>query len=92
ETSAEALAEKAQAVMDEQSARLVQLGMTWGDVTAVTIYCAYPLHAFLERRVLDRVGPAATHGVHWFLSHPPIRELAYEMDVRGVRRELRLGR
>jgi hypothetical protein len=38
------------------------------------------------------MGPAAVHGVHWYLSRPPIEGLEYEMDMRGVRREVRLGR
>jgi hypothetical protein len=36
------------------------------------------------------MGPAAIHGVHWHLAHPPIGSLAFEMDLRGVRRETRL--
>jgi hypothetical protein len=37
------------------------------------------------------MGPAAIHGIHWHLSHPPIAGLIYEMDLRGVRREMRLS-
>ena len=33
-------------------------------------------------------GPAAIHGVHWYPSRPPIQGLDYEMDMRGVAREL----
>jgi hypothetical protein len=33
-------------------------------------------------------GPAAIHGVRWYPSHPPIVGLEYEMDLRGVAREL----
>jgi hypothetical protein len=45
-----------------------------------------------KARVLDEIlrsaGPAAIHGVHWYPSRPPIQGLDYEMDMRGVAREL----
>lgn len=90
--SPEALAEKADTVMAEQQRRLRGLGASWADVTCVDIYTAHPIHSFLASRVLTVVGPAAIHGVHWHLSRPPIADLDYEMDMRGVRQEIRLGR
>lgn len=92
ETSPEALAEKADTVMAEQQRRLRALGATWADVTCVDVYTAHPIHSFLAGRMLAAMGPAAIHGVHWHLSRPPITDLDYEMDLRGVRQELRLGR
>lgn len=92
ETSPEAMAEKAAHVMATQQARLVALGGAWPDVTCVDIYTAYPIHSFLARGILERLGPAAARGVHWYLSRPPIQGLEYEMDMRGLRREVYLGR
>lgn len=92
DTAPEALAEKADTVMAEQQRRLRGLGVTWADVTCVDVYTAHPIHPFLASRVLTVMGPAAVHGVHWHLSRPPIAELDYEMDMRGVRQEIRLGR
>jgi hypothetical protein len=91
ETSPDAMREKAVYVMDVMQARLAGLGGTWADVTAVGVYTAHPLEGFLATEILAVMGPAAVHGVHWYLSHPPIAGLAFEMDLRGVRRELRLG-
>jgi hypothetical protein len=91
ETSPDAMREKASYVMSVMQARLTGLGGTWSDVTAVGIYTPHPLESFLATEVLAAMGPAAVHGVHWYLSHPPIAGLAYEMDLRGVRRELRLS-
>jgi hypothetical protein len=32
--------------------------------------------------------PAASRlGVHWFYSRPPVREIEFEMDMRGVDQE-----
>jgi hypothetical protein len=92
ETSADALAEKAAFVLATQQGRLAALGATWAQVTAVDVYTPHSIHALLAAPLLSAMGPAAAHGVHWFLSHPPIEGLEYEMDMRGVRRELRVGR
>jgi hypothetical protein len=86
------MAEKAAHVMATQTARLSALGGTWAQVTAVDVYTAFPIHGFLASAVLERVGPAAIHGVTWHLSRPPIQGLDYEMDMRGVRQEIRIGR
>jgi hypothetical protein len=60
-------------------------------VTTVDIYTAHPIEGFLATEVLAAMGPAAIHGVHSYLAHPPIAGLAYEMDLRGVRHEIRLS-
>lgn len=90
ETSADALREKATYVMDVMRARLAGLEGGWADVTALDVYTPHPIQPFLADLILDGAGPAAAHGVHWYLSHPPIAGLEFEMDLRGVRRELRL--
>jgi hypothetical protein len=92
ETAPDALAEKAAYVLDTQAGRLAGLGATWPDVTAVDIYTPHPIHALLGPAILPRMGAAAVHGTHWFLSRPPIEGLEFEMDMRGVRREIRIGR
>jgi hypothetical protein len=90
ETSPEAMREKAGYVMGVMQARLTGLGAAWTDVTAVDVYTVHPLEGFLATEILAAMGPAAVHGVHWYLSHPPVAGLAFEMDLRGVRREVRL--
>jgi len=88
ETSAEAMREKAVHVMRIMQARLQGLGATWPDVTAIDIYTAQPIEPFLADAVLAPAGAAAIHGVRWFPSRPPVIGLEYEMDLRGVLREL----
>jgi hypothetical protein len=90
ETSPDALHEKASTVMAVMQARLTGLGADWEDVTTVDIYTAQPLHTFLDDVVLHPIGLAAEHGIRWHLSHPPIADLIYEMDLRGVRTEIRI--
>lgn len=90
ETSADALREKAVFVMGIMQARLAALGVDWSDVTMIDIYTAHPIDTFLADTVLRPAGPAAIHGVRWFPSRPPVAGLEYEMDLRGVGRELTL--
>jgi hypothetical protein len=91
DTSPEGIAAKAGFVMDLMLNRLRGLGGGWGDVTAIDVYTIHPIEPFLSETILERVRPAAAHGVRWFYSRPPIIGIEYEMDLRGVRTELRLG-
>lgn len=88
ETSAEAMQEKAAVVMQTMQVRLSGLQATWADITAVDIYTVQPIQPFLAATILEPMEQAATHGVHWFYSRPPITGLEFEMDMRGVRREI----
>jgi hypothetical protein len=88
EIGPEAMREKARFVMATMQERLRTLGGDWSRVTAIDIYTALPIHDFLQDEVLRPAGPAAVRGVHWYPSRPPIQGLEYEMDLRGVAREL----
>jgi len=57
-------------------------------VTTTYIYTPQPIEPFLADTVLTPAGASAIHGVRWFPSRPPIVGLEYEMDLRGVSREL----
>lgn len=87
ETSTDALREKTAFVMGVMQERLRGLGADWAEVTAVSVYTPHPIQGFLADAILKVAGPAAVHGVRWFLSRPPIAELDFEMDLRGVRLE-----
>jgi hypothetical protein len=91
ETSPEGIAEKARFVMGLMEARLKGLGGDWGMVTAIDLYTIHPVAPILPKVVLGPIGSATDHGVRWFFSRPPIEEIEYEMDLRGVRSELRIG-
>lgn len=88
ETTAAAIAAKATFVMGLMRGRLAGLGADLADVTAVDLYTLHSPEPFLASVILDPLGPAAIHGVHWHYSRPPIAGLEFEMDMRGVRREL----
>ena len=87
ETSSDAIREKAAFVMSVMQNRLRALGADWPDVTVIDIYTPHPIEPFV-RDLLGLAGSAAVHGVRWYPSHPPIVGLEYEMDMRGVAREV----
>ena len=91
DTSPEGIAAKATFVMDLMECRLRGLGGDWPAVTAIDIYTVHPVGRLLPEAILGRAGPAGTHGIRWFYSRPPIVGIEYEMDLRGVRTELRIG-
>jgi hypothetical protein len=88
DTSPDGMREKARFVMATMQDRLRTLGGAWSRVTAIDIYTAEPIHALVLDEVLKPAGAAAIHGVRWYPSRPPIQGLDYEMDMRGVARDL----
>jgi hypothetical protein len=88
DTSAEGMRDKARFVMGIMQDRLRALGADWRHVGTIDVYTAQPIHTFLIEEILRPAGPAAIHGVRWFPSRPPIQGLEFEMDLRGVAREL----
>jgi hypothetical protein len=90
ETSPEAMREKARFVMGIMQDRMGALGGSWGRITMLDVYTAHSIHGLVEDEILRRAGPAAIHGVRWYPSRPPIQGLEFELDMRGVARELAL--
>jgi hypothetical protein len=88
DTSPEGMREKARFVMGVIQERLQALDADWSRVTAISVYTAQPIHAVLLEDILRAAGGAAIHGIRWFPSRPPIQGLEFEMDVRGVARDL----
>jgi hypothetical protein len=84
ETSAEAIAEKARYVCEVMAGRLRGLNATSDEVTAVNAYTIHPLHPLLESLVLAGLPAAQRHGVTWHYTRPPVINIEFEMDLRGV--------
>jgi hypothetical protein len=64
------------------------LGRSWGDATVVDVYLRDGISAALATAALEHIGPAARHGLHWYLSKTPLLGPFLECDARGVRHEL----
>lgn len=86
DTSPEGMRDKARYVVGEMARRLTVLGFGWASVTATQVYTVHDLHPILADEI---VGPgAAPAGLTWHYARPPVEGLDFEMDVRGVAREL----
>jgi hypothetical protein len=90
EETLDALRDKVACVMDVMEARLTGLELSWADATTVNLYTTRNIQPLLAAAILARMGEGAIHGVHWHYSQPPIADLVFEMDLRGVRQEIRL--
>ena len=90
ETSGEAIKEKNEGVMKILSGRLEALEKEWSQVTAATIYTVHDIHSFLEDGILSKMGTASLRGVQWQYARPPVVDIDYEVDFRGLGREINL--
>ncbi len=84
--SPEGIHEKAVWVRQEMERRLSLLGFNWTDASAVGLYTKYNVHPFIQDTLVKHIG--GTTNLVWHYSRPPVEYLDYEMDVRGISREL----
>ena len=82
DVSADGLLRKARWVLAEQERRLAALGFGWGEVTATQVYTVHDIHPFVASELVARGADAG--GITWHYVRPPIVDLDYEMDCRGV--------
>jgi hypothetical protein len=89
DVSPDGLQAKARFVLGKMESRLAGLRATWQEVTATQVYTVHDIHSVLRQDIVPRTGNGG--GLIWHLCRPPIEELEYEMDVRGVAVEHVLG-
>ena len=85
ETGSDAMLEKAQFVLAALEERMAALQVGWADAPATQVYTVRNIHPFLADEIIAR--GAAPAGLTWHYARPPVEQLEYEMDLRGVRRE-----
>jgi len=85
DVSPEGLREKARWVLDEMERRMRAFGAGWQDATGAQLYTVHDIHPFLAEE-LGRRG-VLRHGLTWHYTRPPVVDLEYEMDCRGVHAE-----
>jgi hypothetical protein len=76
------LLSKGKFVLGEMERRMTALGFGWADTTGVQVYTVHDLYPFLAQEIVGR--GAARHGLTWQFCRPPVQDLEYEMDCRGV--------
>src|ERR1044071_5180397 len=77
--------EKARFVLGEMERRMAALGFSWKDTTATQLYTVHDVHPFLADEIVRR--GAARAGLTWHYNRPPVVDLEYEMDCRGIAEE-----
>jgi hypothetical protein len=82
DTSPAGMLAKARWVLGEMERRMGLLGFGWRETTAVQAYTMHDLHPFLASEIVAR--GAARHGLTWQYCRPPVRDLEFEMDCRGI--------
>jgi len=87
DVAADGLGHKATHVLQNLEDRLHEMAVTWADTTTVQLYTVHNIHPLLESRLLPPLGSGSQHGLQWHYSRPPVTELEYEMDARGVQQE-----
>lgn len=88
DTSTEGMREKAEYVLGLMAARLKDLGVGWSDVTATSVYTVFALDPLIKGTIMPALHEAARHGIRWHYARPPIIDIDFEVDIRGVRREI----
>jgi len=88
EVTPDAMLEKARCVVDIMRKRLAGLGTVDEELTIIDVYTAHDLRASLTEVLIPGLPAAARVGIHWFYTRPPIVNIEFEMDMRGVRQEL----
>lgn len=82
DVSPEGLREKARWVLGEMERRLGAMGFSWADTTATQLYTVHNIYPFLADELVRRGAMRA--GLTWHFNRPPVVDLEYEMDCRGV--------
>lgn len=88
DTSAAGLRDKARYVLGEMERRMAALGFDWADATGTQLYTVHDAYPVLRDDIVPR--GAAPGGLTWHFARPPVVGLDFEMDVRGVAREITL--
>lgn len=86
DTSPAGLSAKCTHVMTEMERRMKTLGVWYDTATALNLYTVFDPHPILAQEILGRGAPAL--GLEWHFCRPPIEGLDWEMDCRGIPKEL----
>jgi hypothetical protein len=82
DTSTQGLRTKARWVLGEMERRMAALGFDWSQTTTTQVYSVHDFHPFMAEELVRR--GAIPGGLTWHFNRPPVQELEFEMDCRGV--------
>lgn len=84
DTSQDAISEKVKCVRDVMTDRLIKLGVGWADVTSTSVYTVHDVQSILNKSLLPYILTASRFGLQFFPARPPVIDIEFEMDTRGV--------
>ncbi len=87
ETSEDAVLEKARCVVEIMCQRLASLGNN-ELLSQINVYTEHNLSRPLAEAIIPALPAAARLGVRWYYARPPVRDIEFEMDMRGVVRDV----
>ena len=67
--------------------RLDGLGANGQRLSTIDVYTAHSLYPLIEGAIAEEIGAIAQRGLQWFYTRPPIIDIEFEMDMRGVQHE-----
>lgn len=82
DTSSDGMRAKAVHVLGEMERRMNILNVGWQDATATQVYTVHDIHPFLADGIVKRGATPA--GLTWYYARPPVVDLEFEMDLRGI--------
>ncbi len=86
ETDKAAMLEKARVVARLMKTRLDGLGANDHRLSTIDVYTAHSLHSLIEGAIAEEIAAITQRGLQWFYTRPPIIDIEFEMDMRGVQR------
>ena len=84
ESTEDAVREKARFVVELMRERIDGLEVDPQWLSMIDVYTAHDLRGALDQEVLPALPAAAGVGIHWFYARPPVADIEFEMDMRGL--------
>ena len=88
DTSDDAMVENARAVVGLMKERMYGLGGGVEILTTIGVYTAHPVRTLLQDVLLPELTGIRRRGVQWSFAQPPVIDIEFEMDMRGIVIEL----
>ncbi len=87
QTDSTALKTKAVFVAKIMQERVLGLGASMECISRINLYTAHSIGSEIWECIVERLPMADALGCHWYYTRPPVREIEFEMDLRGVTNE-----
>lgn len=89
ETTPQALGDKLCYALGDLASRFDAMGVSWNDVSDMSLYTVHDLHHLVEQELARR--NALAGGLCWHWVRPPVEDIEIEIDARKVSRTLLLA-